>query len=456
MKRLDFSLLLKNSQPFIGLLAANLFWLLSSYPATMSVDSVLVWNEVKTGDFSVTHTLAFEVYVWLLSLGGKYLFLVSTFQLALTSTVVFQYISFFCRGKYSSKVVVNLTSIIVFTPFAGANAVTLWKDIPFTLLILLGTLQLIKSELNYKTYLIGGALIGFGALFRREGFVLFFIMFSTLTVFLFFVKQGRKTIFKLAIVFLGTFLFSASLSSLSSSFVGDSKSSSWVKYAAMLHDLEWIANSDPSLLGEKDLRILNLISSGLSASRSTDCLSVNGLVYSSGFSEHFANFYSRDIPKMWFKAVNSSAANEIAKVRYCRNSAFLPVPIGSPLANGYWVDHGSLGTFEAKNPVMNIFSKLGLFWIFAWSGNGSIVAWPGIHICSLLVLVFVHVRINKASKKSYLLSILAFARLLTLLLVGVAQDYRYQYMTTLISVILLTKFATDAWFNLGKSRKSSN
>lgn len=456
MKKFDREISLKSPRPFIGLIVANLFWFLSSFPATMSVDSVLVWNEVKAGDFSNTHTLAFEVYVWILSLGGRFLFLVSIAQLALTSAVVYRYISFFCQEKYNSRTLINLTSIIVLTPFAGANAVTLWKDIPFTLLILLGVLQLINNEQNLKSHLTGIALIGFGASFRKEGFIMLLIILLSLVFILFVVKQGKKSIIRVLIVFLGAFLLSASLSSLSSFLDEDSKRSSWVKYAAMLHDLEWVANSNPSLLVEEDLRILNLISSELSANRSRDCLSVNGLVYSSGFSEHFANFYSRDIPKMWLRAVNSPAANEIAKVRYCRNSAFLPFPIGTPLANGYWVDHGSLGTFEDKNPLINLFSKLSLFWIFAWSGNGSIIAWPGIHICSLLVLLFVHLRFNMASKKSYLLSILAIARLLTLLFVGVAQDYRYQYLTILISVILITKFSADVWFKLGRNYRSLN
>ena len=460
MTKSYFSSLIERGKKFnrsiYSLFAVNLFWFLCSYPMTMSKDSILVWGEVKSGNFSDTHTLAFEWYVWLLSAGGHLLFLVSIFQLVLTSFIVYRYFVIFSAKKYSKSLIANLTALVMLSPFAGANATTLWKDVPFALFILLGASYLIMPRFGQKEMFLGGLYLTLGALFRREGFILIIVSFLILILVNRLITNGGKYILPMAKIFFTGFILSLSTSLISSAVFVDSDKTSWVKYAAMLHDLEWIANTNPSILSAENLKKLQLISAESSASNSQDCSSVNGLVYSKGFSEYHANLYASDIPKMWIESLKGAGAGDIAKVRYCRNSAFLPFPLGSPMENGYWVDHGSMNRFQPANTAMDILSKIGLFWIFAWSGNGSILAWPGIHLVFLLVLVFVQVRKHQLTRRAYLLSILAISRLVSLLGVGVAQDYRYQLFTNLLSVILILKLLTDVWLHYGKPSSALN
>ena len=128
--------------PFGLLLSVNLFWLLASWPINMSPDSIDVWGQVQNGDYRNDHPVTYSIFVKIFSLGGRFLPLVSAVQLIVISFGILLATYTLLRNLVIST---YITSIIVLAPTVGSLATTLWKDVPFVGLILIGLSLLIRN-----------------------------------------------------------------------------------------------------------------------------------------------------------------------------------------------------------------------------------------------------------------------------------------------------------------------
>ena len=53
----------RDTFPFVLLLLVNLFWLFASWPINMSPDSLNVWGQVQSGDYSNDHPVTYTIFV---------------------------------------------------------------------------------------------------------------------------------------------------------------------------------------------------------------------------------------------------------------------------------------------------------------------------------------------------------------------------------------------------------
>ena len=160
---------LKYSKVNVAVLAFPiLFWFLSSFPGKMTVDSLDVWSQVKSGQFNDWHTVTYGYFVYVFSLGGRYLALVSLTQAALAYLAVFKLISaLFADKTFGTKL--KISSVIFLLPFIGSISVTLWKDVPYAVFSVIGLSCLINSNEPSKTRSYGFLYLGLGSLFRHDG-----------------------------------------------------------------------------------------------------------------------------------------------------------------------------------------------------------------------------------------------------------------------------------------------
>jgi hypothetical protein len=372
------------------------------------------------------------------SFGGHFLGAATLIQsivlyVALYCCVSYIFSSWDQRKKYI------LTSSLYVTPFFGSYGVTLWKDTLFASFTIIGFLLILNAKrVNSSKFVIGVITLTLGTLCRHEAWLtLIIISFLIVAINVF----SSKKIELATLVALGITL---GLVAASNILISNSKSiektPSWGNYATLLGEIEYVASKYPESVSGEDLKKLSLISTGASFDNAKKCESINGLVYSEGFNSSMADNFSKEIPRIWLHIARSGGAIHLGEARYCRINSLLPPPFGKAPQHGYWIDNGIVQpnshNLVQHSPVPGLDFLL-LFWSFIWQSNGSFVAWPGLHLLSILLCTGYLVKHGLLRKDYSVILLLVFSRTLTLLITAVAQDYRYQFLLNLISIPLL-------------------
>jgi hypothetical protein len=159
----------------------NAFWVLSAWPASLSPDSLGVIDYIKQGRYFDWHTTTWLLYVKLTTLNANAIWLSIIFQVILMNYLVCELIRFF-RPEIKRETTIWFCLLLVSTPWIGANQVTLWKDVTFTIFVLLGMLWIIKAT-QKKNYSVKGiTALTFGSACRHEGWLT--LLFALLMVIL--------------------------------------------------------------------------------------------------------------------------------------------------------------------------------------------------------------------------------------------------------------------------------
>ncbi|CAN2169789.1 hypothetical protein MCEMRE22_00039 [Candidatus Nanopelagicaceae bacterium] len=434
----------------IGLLSfilSIMVWWLGSYPAILSFDSLEIWKDVSSSNFGDAHTFTYEFLIYLFSIGGRFLAAATLVQsILLYVALYFSVGHFFSNWKAGKKIL--LTSSLYVTPFFGPYGVTLWKDTVFASLTIIGIFLIINSnKYNSTKYLLGVISLTLGTLCRHEAWLTLLIVIIVLgTINLCgWIITERITLLALGIALL--LVLASNIVIFNTESI--EKTPSWGKYVTLLTEIEYVASKYPEVVNEVDLKKLHSISAGLSFENIKKCESINGMIYSKGFSSSMAEKYSNQIPQIWLRIARSGGAAYLGEARYCRINSFLPPPFGKAPKHGYWIDNGIVQpnsqnlTQKSLIPYLNY---LLLFWSFLWQANGSLIAWPGLQLLIFLLCTGFLFKHKLLSKSHFLLSTFLISRTFTLLLTAVAQDFRYQFLLNLISIPLLT-FAVTKYFS---------
>lgn len=137
---------------FPSIVVTTLLWL-ASYPVIMSPDSIYVWTSAVRNTYGNSHPLLYMLQIKLLSLIWQSPQIVMIFQIILTSFTL-AYILYRVRLWGANKYICAALAIILpLFPVNSIFAVTMWKDIPYTMgLILISTelIRAIKEDDYYK------------------------------------------------------------------------------------------------------------------------------------------------------------------------------------------------------------------------------------------------------------------------------------------------------------------
>lgn len=120
------------------------------FPGIGSIDTITTWNSVQNNSYNDNHPIMFLLILKVLSLIWNNIAIVAIFQILLC-TVTYGYISYYFYQKGLSKIWCYVIAFIL--PLIPANtiySVLLWKDIPYTMGLLIFSIMTIKSvEDNY-------------------------------------------------------------------------------------------------------------------------------------------------------------------------------------------------------------------------------------------------------------------------------------------------------------------
>jgi len=167
-------------------------WLLAYWPGYMTSDSIHIWWAAKKpGYFIYSHPLMNVIYYRFLQQIWDNVAIVPIFQILLTSMLssyIFYYI--FKKGVNISIILPFYIAFVLSVPI-GLYNITLWKDIPFAILVLFLAFYLMKMYLDkrrgilrisYKNIMIFLLLIIGLCLFRYNGIIYIIIIPVVLAV----------------------------------------------------------------------------------------------------------------------------------------------------------------------------------------------------------------------------------------------------------------------------------
>jgi hypothetical protein len=426
--------------PFGLLLSVNLFWLLASWPINMSPDSIDVWGQVQNGDYRNDHPVTYSIFVKIFSIGGRFLPLVSAVQL-----IVISFGILLATYTLLRKLVIStyITSIIVLAPTVGSLATTLWKDVPFVGLILIGLSLLIRNS-----NIFGLLILTVGASFRHNGWLMLFSIAGTILIVAFAKNQYlKKYIWKIISAGVISYLIIISVAKLS-----DAKpASTWLTWAPAMADLAYLASRTPNDASNIHETVA-LYSSGDSLARSADCTNVNGMAFSSGFNKLDLDEKMNQIIREYVKLIKNDP-NLILQLHQCRAQAFIPPPFSTGPSYYFWTQMNITWPNEfnlVPNPPIQEIREMGLaLWIF-WDTNLKILLWPGLIslISSLILLVNFVTRSNFNNESLIFWFLTMWAALFSIIPWSNAQDFRYALLSYLIAqiIVLVTLVKTVVFF----------
>lgn len=420
---------LKTKIPFILLTSINIFWLLSSWPMNMSPDSLNVWEQVQSGYYSNDHPVTYTIFVKILSIGGRYLPLVSIVQLIILSTGILL-VCFTLLKNISISM--YITSIIMLTPTAGVLATTLWKDVPFVGLILIGFALLIKN-----IHFFGFISLALGASFRHNGWVTLLAIAGLMSLAIILRSVSfKKYIYK---------VFAAGILSffiifISAKLVDAKPTSTWLTWSPALADLAYLAARTPNDASNIHETVA-LFSTGESLTRAADCTSINGMIFSPGFN---STSLDRNLDRIIreFLILVKSDPKLVMRLHLCRSQAFIPPPISTGPSYFYWTQKIIIApnNFDLKpNPPIPIIREIGLKIWKLWDSYPSYLLWPGFVILSASIFLLVNLmNILKVSREIWLFyTITMWGALVSIIPWSAAQDFRYALLSYLIAQIFI-------------------
>jgi hypothetical protein len=423
----------------------------------MSPDSVSLVEAIQKGIWYEGSSISYMAFIKLTSLGGDFIWLSAIIQCCLVNFAVVNLIKRF-KPKFSLLQILICVSILGLFPHLGAMQNTIWKDVPFASLSIIGLLILTSKRKESLVWQLAGILIlGAAYSFRLEGPVdLVLIVVITTAVYLvncrfnIITKDVIKP--KLIINLLLSLAVSLGISVSSPLLVDAEKSTTAGKVYGQILDLVYTYSSDPYKLSNNTKKLLESFANEEALSAGSDCRIGDPFIFNSGFNQIIAGEESGAIFKSW---ITESIRNPsiFVKPRLCRNARFLPFPISSGPGYPHWLMTGIYTPNSIYLSPLNSeswISKKVLSWQNFWEINWKWTTWIGLHFQLLFLYLLFHIR-----RESILVIfvIAGLARLLSIFLFTAAQDSRY---ALIVEITALTVLVTTVVGRLSPEEKRRN
>jgi hypothetical protein len=432
--------------PLIMLACINALWVLSAWPASLSPDSLGVIDYIKQGRYFDWHTTTWLLYVKLTTLNANAIWLSIIFQVILMNYLVYELIRFF-RPEIKRETTIWFCLLLVSTPWIGANQVTLWKDVTFTIFVLLGMLWIIKATQKKNYSVKGMTALTFGSACRHEGWLtLLFALLMVILVLLYnrkayYTKEKQSLLVSLVIAI----VLSAGANNFLASLTNAEKNPSWTRTQTFLGDIAYVVSVAPDTLDPATVKFVEShTTSPIGLSRDV-CENAAPFVQSNGFDQNVANSKANEVLAQWIKVLVKNP-KDLAKGHFCKSKAFFPWPFTQYTTYSYyWFEWGmwvpNWLNMEPQ-PPLPILRSIMTVWLEIWNMNGRFLSATGWQITLLSLLLVLLKRKSYITQISFLAFMtLAWARDILLILLGHGGDGR---LSILISILMLSSGAALA------------
>ena len=432
---------------FFGL-SVQMFWILASWPASMSRDSLDTWSQIQTGNWDSANAIGYTFLVWLGTIMGQQLWLIIAIQSFLLYFAIFTLLRELASFKFGNLLLINITSVLWMTPLFAPYSVSLWKDSLYASLTVLGATYIAKSEFrNRKVLFMGMGCSILAVTLRPETMQILLLFLLAVSIILILKKTYFRKLIMLWITILSIILLAQAQLMLITISSDAKKAPEWYQVGLELHDLAYLRIVYPESIKIETRKFVDLWSNAESANRAQLCYSTDPVFWYGGFnSEYFERTPREEIRSLW---VNEFKRNypQILENRFCHSKAFIPLPFSSGYVQEQtmWQYRG-VHAMDAMTPnnfglAMNSKTselfKLSNQWINFWESKHFAVG-PGYQLTLLFVTLLFAYRRNVVP--TILKGFIGFVilRHIVFLFVSPAQDFRYLITTTLLTYTLFT------------------
>jgi hypothetical protein len=441
--------------PFIVLILINTGWFLAAWPASLSPDSLGVIDYIRQDRYFDWHTTFWLIYVRVTTLGGVFIWLPILIQILLMNFLVFKLIRLF-RPELTPTRILWLCSILAMTPWIGANQVTLWKDVTYTVFSLLGFIYVIERA-KLSRYSSGGLLLLIiGSSSRHDGWV---TLLGTQVVLGVFIYISRKKFTREIKLLLVSFLLATIASSLMNPSLvrmfNSEPNPPWNKSLTFLGDLAYVAAVSPNSLSDETLGVLRSYSGSNFGLSKEICETTAPFAQSSSFDLNVANLNAPRVSGMWIETFLKSPST-LLEGHFCKVRPYLPWPLMSPSTYSYyWYEWGMWEPNwlnMVPEPPIPVIRSLVTGYLEIWKINGPFLSAPGwqLTLASILIIWMLRLRKLTLSLGAVLLSYI-WSRTFIILAFAPSGDARFGLAISILTLTLAVSFSKNS-----ESRRQPN
>jgi len=185
-------------------------WLLGQWPGMMTNDSFDSWQQIKTLKFSNFHPYVFTLYILVLTQILNSPAMVGLFQILIVSALGSYIFYFLIKEGLNFILVIPFFIAFIFSPLVGAYNIVIWKDIPFSILIVFWAFYMYYlcyrkvyssyEQFSFKKVLLLSFLLILLCLIRHNGIV--YLIFLPLIIGLLRVMPRKRYILFLVFTFI--------------------------------------------------------------------------------------------------------------------------------------------------------------------------------------------------------------------------------------------------------------
>ncbi len=165
------------------------FYLVCFWPGSMSPDSLDQWHQVLHTDFKDWHPAFHTMNIWLITRAALSPALVAAVQILALASAVGWSLSVLQRYGISKAVLWITALLIAICPVNGLMAITLWKDLAYSVVLLILAvylLQIVMSDAVWlvvrRNWLLLGFILALVSLYRHNGVIPAFCTIAALLV----------------------------------------------------------------------------------------------------------------------------------------------------------------------------------------------------------------------------------------------------------------------------------
>ncbi|SDH88179.1 hypothetical protein [Nonomuraea jiangxiensis] len=308
---------------FLTLQAVLACWWAAFYPGLFSRDSVLYLSHTLAGPWVSDHSVLYDALLWLSftrtgDLGAVTFAQTTAMALALT------YLARSLIALGAPRLLTTVVAVLMpVAPPVGAFAVTLWKDVPFTICAV--ALAGVCARIAVRRAVTGPALAGLGVLmtalglFRANGFLVVGVAVVALVVIV--------TALRVRVLLVGT--VAAAVPLLLTELVfprfGIRPPSRTYVYHTAFGDIAVAYRDRPELFSEQDKALLASVAPLTRWWEGGTCHTINPLIWRGDFSWQAADAHAGELLALWRRLL-VSAPGTIVDTRLCRGAiAWRPV-----------------------------------------------------------------------------------------------------------------------------------
>lgn len=419
--------------------------LLSFFPGIMSIDGNNQWQQVVSNTIINNHPF-FSTFVWWIL--SKIWFSPASLmllQIILLSTVWTSICNIIGKDTKILKKVIY-TILVCFIPIIFMYAITAWKDVIYSYMLLLLALMLyvgIKTEFKYSywdIFIISLCLVLIAS-YRYNGIIVTGI--ALIMFFIIFLK--KKYGWKKILCSFGMFIIIFSLCKI------PEKIMCHVEKNESANDIALFVLSsvivDDKIDDEKDLEIINQIYPIDDLKKEYNPYCVNSMSFSKNYNREKAKIYSKDVIRMLVKYAAKHPIT-IAKHYLKSDNVLIGLSFGDRGGNGQgyvyiyefseWYSKYTGNFDKIVNPIFELGYDFYLK-LVNWSANNTLIRkfyLPALPLYTSIIMAFIYTR-RKKDNRYYLLLMPMLLNTISLLPINVAQDLRYAYINYLTLLLIV-------------------